>query len=149
MTELRRTRHAVYELKYHFVWVPKYRRKVLNKEIKEKLKEIFLQIAEEYDCEIIEQQVMSDHVHLFLSAPPSYSPSRLVNIIKSISRNEIFREFPGFARRCWSKKLWADGYFVRAVGDKVTADEIQKYVRYQTREKQGIQLELFPERTAK
>ena len=148
MTELRRTRHAVYELKYHFVWVPKYRRKVLNREIKEKLKEIFLQIAEEYDFEIIEQQVMSDHVHLFLSAPPSYSPSRLMNIIKSISRNEIFREFPGFARRCWSKKLWADGYFVRAVGDKVTADEIQKYVRYQTKAKQGIQLELFPERTA-
>ena len=149
MTDLRRTRHAIYELKYHFVWIPKYRRKVLNREIKEKLKEIFLQIVEEYDCEIIEQWVMSDHVHLFLSAPPKYSPSRLVNIIKSISRNEIFREFPGFARRCWNKKLWADGYFVRAVGDKVTADEIQKYVRYQTKEKQGIQLELFPERTAK
>jgi len=149
MTDLRRTRHAIYELKYHFVWIPKYRRKVLNREIKEKLKEIFLQIAEEYDCEIIEQRVMSDHVHLFLSAPPKYSPSRLVNIIKSISRNEIFREFPGFARRCWNKKLWADGYFVRAVGDKATADEIQKYVRYQTKEKQGIQLELFPERTAK
>jgi len=149
MTELRRTRHAIYELKYHFVWIPKYRRKVLNREIKEKLKEIFLQIAEEYDFEIIEQQVMSDHVHLFLSAPPICSLSRLVNIIKSRSRNEIFREFPDFARRCWSKKLWADGYFLRAVGDKVTADEIQKYVRYQTKEKQGIQLELFPERTAK
>ena len=149
MTELRRTRHAVYELKYHFVWVPKYRRKVLNREIKEKLKEIFLQIAEEYEFEIIEQRVMSDHVHLFLSAPPSCSPSRLMNIIKSISRNEIFREFPDFARRCWNKKLWADGYFVRAVGDKVTADEIQKYVRYQTKAKQSIQLELFPERTAK
>jgi len=52
-----------------------------------------------------------------------------------------------FARRCWSRKLWADGYFVRAVGDKVTADEIQKYVRYQIREKKGIQLELFQERT--
>ena len=149
MTELRRTRHAIYELKYHFVWIPKHGKKVLNREIKEKLKEIFLQIAEEYDFEIIEQQIMSDHVHLFLSAPPSYSPSRLMNIIKSISRNEIFREFPGFARRCWSKKLWTDGYFVRAVGDKVTADEIQKYVRYQTKEKQSIQLELFPERTAK
>jgi len=87
--------------------------------------------------------------NLFLSAPPSYSPSRLVSIIKSISRNEVFREFPDFARRCWNKKLWADGYFVRAVGDKVTADEIQKYVRYQRKAKHGIQLELFPERTAK
>ena len=149
MSELRRTGHAVYELKYHFVWIPKYRKKVLTEEIKEKLRKIFLQIAEEYDFEIVEQQVMSDHVHLFLSAPPRYSPARLVNIIKSISRNEIFREFPSFARRCWSKKLWADGYFVRAVGDKITADEIQKYVKYQAKEKEGIQLDLFRERTTK
>lgn len=149
MSELKRTGDAVYELKYHFVWIPKYRREVLTREIKKKLEEIFLQIAEEYDFEIIQQQVMSDHVHLFLSAPPRYSPARLVNIIKSISRNEIFGEFPHFARRCWSKKLWADGYFVRALGDKITADEIQKYVRYQTKEKKGIQLELFSERTTK
>jgi len=73
---------------------------------------------------------MSDHAHLFISAPPGYSPAKLVNIIKSMSRNEIFREFPGFARRCWSRKLWADGYFVRAVRDKLTADEIRKYVKY-------------------
>ena len=124
-------------------------KKLLTREIKEKLKEIFLQIAEEYEFEVIEQQVRSDHVHFFLSAPPRYSPARLVNIIKSISRNEIFREFPGFARRCWSRKLWADGYFVRAVGDKVTADEIQKYARYQIKEKKGIQLDLFQERTKK
>ncbi|HHJ00795.1 MAG TPA: IS200/IS605 family transposase [Candidatus Aerophobetes bacterium] len=81
MSELKRTDHAVYELKYHFVWIPKYRKKVLTEEIKEKLKKIFLQIAEEYDFEIIEQQVMSDHVHLFLSVPPRYSPARLGNII--------------------------------------------------------------------
>ena len=145
MSESKRTGHAVYELKYHFVWVPKYRRKILTREIKEKLKAIFLQIAEEYGFEIIEQQVMNDHVHLFLSAPPRYSPAKLVNIIKSISRNEIFHEFPGFARRCWSGKLWADGYFVRAVGDKVTADEIQRYVRYQKKERIGKQLNLFKE----
>ena len=149
MSELKRIGYAVYELKYHFVWISKYREKLLTGEIKEKLKEIFPQIAEEYEFEIIEQQVMSDHVHLFLSAPPRYSPARLVNIIKSISRNEIFREFPSFARRCWSKKLWADGYFVRAVGDKITADEIQKYVKYQAKEKEGIQLDLFRERTTK
>jgi len=75
-----------------------------------------MQIAEEYDFEVIEQEVMSDHGHLFLSAPPRYSPSKLLNIINSRSRNEIFREFPDFTRKCWSRKLWADGYFVRADG---------------------------------
>ena len=108
-----------------------------------------MEIAEEYDFEVIEQKVMSDHVHLFLSAPPRYSPAKLVNIIKSKSRNEIFREFPHFARRCWSGKLWAKGYFVRGVGNKVTADEIQRYVRYQREEKKDPQLDLFRERTTK
>ncbi|HHJ00796.1 MAG TPA: hypothetical protein ENJ81_01245 [Candidatus Aerophobetes bacterium] len=70
-------------------------------------------------------------------------------MIKSISRNEIFREFPGFARRCWSRKLWTDGYFVRALGDKVTTDEIQKYVKHQVKEEKGIQLDLFQERATK
>jgi len=68
--------------------------------------------------------------------------AKLVNIIKSISRNEIFPEFPGFVRRCWSGKLWTDGYFVRAAGGKVTVEEIQRYVR---KEKIGEQLNLFKE----
>ena len=71
--QVKKNRSCVDELKYRFVWIPKYRRKVLTEGIKEKLKKIFLQIAEGYDFEIIEQQVMSDHVHLFLSAPPGYS----------------------------------------------------------------------------
>ncbi len=143
MDELRRSSHAVYDLKYHLVWVPKYRRRNLISQIAERLEEIFLEIAEEYDFEIIEQKVRNYHVHLFVSAPPRYSASQLVNMIKSISARQIFQEFPWFRKKCWNEKLWQDGYFVRGVGNKLTSEVIARYIRYQEKEGAGKQLTLF------
>ena len=70
-----RTSHAVYDLKYHFVWVPKYRRMVLKEPVARALKRIFLGIAERYGFRVVEQEVLKDHVHLFVSAPPRFSPA--------------------------------------------------------------------------
>ena len=138
--ELRRTSHAVYELKYHFVWTPKYRRVVLNDKIAERLKEIFFGIAERYGFEIIEQGIEKDHIHLFVSAPPRYSASQLVNILKSISAKKLFEEFPQLHKLLWGAEMWSSGYFVRATGDKVTSQTIQKYIRYQRAEEDRQQL---------
>jgi len=142
MGDLRSTSHAVYEIKYHFVWAPKYRRKVLIPDIQESLKQIFSEIAQEYDFEILEQEMAKDHVHIFVSAPPRYSPATIVNILKSISARETFSRYPQLRRRCWSGKLWEDGYFVRAVGEKITADIITKYIKHQKKQKTK-QLDLF------
>jgi len=84
----------VYDLKYHFVWTPKYRKLILNGSVAEGLKEIFEGIAERYEMEIDTLEVMADHVHLFLLAPPKYSPSRVVQILKSVSEREVFRRYP-------------------------------------------------------
>lgn len=138
--ELRRTSHAVYELKYHFVWVPKYRRVVLNDKIAKRLKEIFQEIAERYGFEIIEQGIEKDHIHLFVSAPPRYSASQLVNILKSISAKKLFEEFSELHKLLWGAAMWSSGYFVRATGDKVTSQTIQKYIRYQRAEEDRRQL---------
>ena len=94
MSPIKRTKHAVYDLKYHLVWVPKYRKKILTKEIEEVAREIFKEIAEQYEFEIDEMEVAIDHVHIFLVAPPRYSPARVVQILKSISAREIFKKFP-------------------------------------------------------
>ena len=142
MCDLRSTSHAVYEIKYHFVWAPKYRKKVLIPDIQESLKQIFSEIAQEYDFEILEQEMAKDHVHIFVSAPPRYSPATIVNILKSISARETFSRYPQLRRRCWSGKLWEDGYFVRAVGEKITADIIAKYIKHQKKRKTK-QLDLF------
>ena len=138
--------HAVYDLKYHIVWAPKYRKDVLVGEVAQTVAMLFRQIAEAYDIEIDTMEVMADHVHLFLSAPPRYAPARIVQILKSISARELFARFPRLRRRLWGGELWEDGYFVRSVGDAVTAEIIRRYIRYQ-KSPQNVQLGLFDERS--
>ena len=140
---IKSTRHVVYDLKYHLVWVPKYRKNIFDDEIKESVKEVFQKIAEEYEFKIDTMEVMEDHVHVFIEAPPRYSPSHIVQIIKSISAREIFKKYPKLRKQLWAHELWSDGYFVRSVGDKVTADIIRKYIEYQTHEIQASQLKMF------
>ena len=139
----RRTKHAVYDLKYHLVWIPKYRKQIFNAEIAEYLKEIFRHIAEEYGFSIDTMEVMEDHVHIFTEAPPKYSPAQVVQIMKSISAREVFKKFPKLRKYLWAGELWNDGYFVRSVGDKVTADIIRRYIEYQAHEDNSTQLKMF------
>lgn len=140
---IKTTRHAVYDIKYHFVWVPKYRKWIMGGEIGRRVKELFKEIAGNSEMEIDTMEVMEDHVHLFLSAPPRYSPSKIVNVFKAVSSKKLFEEFPLFRKEAyWGGEFWNDGYFVRTVGDKVTADVIRKYIEYQHKVDDG-QLELF------
>ena len=143
MVELRRSAHSVYELKYHLVWVPKYRARILGGEVTQYLKEVFEQIAEEYEFHIITMEIMNDHVHMLIEAPPSYAPSHLVQVIKSISARELFKKFPKMKKLMWSGKIWNEGYFVRSIGDKVTADVIKKYIKYQKQESAPNQMKMF------
>ena len=140
---VRRTGHAVYDLKYHLVWIPKYRKHVLNDEVSVHLKEVFQRIAEEYEFRIDTMEVVEDHVHVFIEAPPRYSPAQVVQILKSVSAREVFKKFPKLRKQLWAGEFWSDGYFVRSVGDKVTADIIRKYIEYQTHEESSLQLRMF------
>ena len=135
--EYARTSHAVYELKYHFVWVPKWRRMILKEPVARTLKKIFRGIAERYGFRIVEQEVVGDHVHLFVSAPPRYSPAELVKILKSVSWNRLMKEMPELKEELWGGALWSSGYFVRAAGDAVTSEVIRKYIRYQNLRDEG------------
>jgi putative transposase len=143
MCALRRSSHAVYDLKYHFVWIPKYRKRILTPEIADYAKQVFRKIAEEYDMVIDTVEVVEDHVHIFLEAPPRLSPSRIVQILKSMSARELFREFPRLRRQLWGGKLWSRGYFVRAVGDEVTGDVIRRYIQYHEHQQGAVQLSLW------
>ena len=134
--------HVVYDLKYHFVWTPKYRKELLTGEVAEALVEILERVAEAYDMEIDTMEVMEDHVHVFLSVPPRYSPARVMQIMKSISARELFTRFPWVRRKLWGGEFWGDGYFVCSVGDQVTAEIIRRYIRYQKGPK-NVQLELW------
>jgi len=134
MSPVKRTSHAVYDLKYHLVWVPKYRKMILKGDLAKRVREVFSEIAERYEFEIDTMEVKEDHVHLFLSAPPRYSPAGVVQIIKSISAKVVFKEFPEIKKQLWGGEFWSDGYFVRSVGDKVTSEVIRRYIKYQHQE---------------
>jgi len=103
----------------------------LQEPLAQGLKEIFSGIAERYELEIDTMEVMPDHVHLFMMAPPRYSPSRVVQIMKSISARQMFRRYPKLREQLWGGEMWSDGYFVRSVGDRVTADVIRRYIKLQ------------------
>jgi putative transposase len=134
MSAIKRTSHAVYDLKYHVVWVPKYRKMILKENLANGIREVFAEIAERYEFEIDTTEVKDDHVHLFLSAPPRYSPAEIVQIIKSISAERVFNQFPEVKKQLWGGEFWSDGYFVRSVGDKVTSEIIRRYIKYQQQE---------------
>jgi len=131
MCPLRRSSHAVYDLKYHLVWIPKYRKEILVGEVAEYTREVLERIGEGYNLMIDTVEVQEDHVHLFLEAPPKYSPAQVAQILKSLSAREIFQRFPWLRQQLWGGELWGDGYFVRSVGDEVTAEMIRRYIRYQ------------------
>ena len=99
-----------------------------------RLKTTFQEISERYEFEIDTMEVKDDHVHLFLSAPPRYSPARVVQIIKSISAKMVFEQFPEVKKQLWGGEFWGAGYFVRSVGDKVTSEIIRRYIKYQQQE---------------
>ncbi len=130
MSPVKRTFHAVYDLKYHFVWIPKYRKVILREAIAKRVEEIFREVAEIYEFEIEAMAVVEDHVHIFLSASPKYAPWEIVRILKSRSAKAVFKGFPKVRRELWAGELWSEGYFVRSVGDQVTTEIIKRYIEY-------------------
>ncbi len=140
---IRRTAHAVYDTKYHLVWAPKYRKWIKREDIRDRIKEVFVEIAERHEFEIQEVRVAPDHVHIFLSFPPRYSIAHVIGVLKSISAAVVFEEFPEVKKELWGGEFWEDGYFARTVGDKVTAALIKRYIQYHRDEIHGKQLKLF------
>jgi len=135
---LKRASHAVYDTAYHLVWCPKYRKDVFEgEEVRERAGQLIREICEEYGFEIEEMEVGEDHVHILISFPPKHSIGEVVRIIKSISARELFRVFPRLKKKLWSGELWEDGYFARTVGDRLTRQIIDKYIKHHRDLEQG------------
>ena len=141
VSQLKRTSHAVYTAQYHLVWIPKFRMRLLGGEVGNKLKEILSGIAIRYGWELDTMEVMDDHVHLFVSFPPTVSICEAVQILKGVSSKRLTEEFPDMEQRIWGAPLWADGYFASTVNDRTTSQVVRRYI--QNQKKQEKQLGLF------
>ena len=133
---------------YHFVWIPKYRHKVFVDPQRKAMKAIIQKIGYDYDFDIVELEKPEDHIHMVVRSEPKLSPSKIMQVIKSISAREFFRLFPDIKESYfWGGKLWTQSYFVETIGN-ANEDTIRNYVQDQlveldSKEENAKQLGLF------
>lgn len=130
MAEYRKGAHTVYDLKYHLVWVTKYRYHVLQGEIAVRARDLIRQICASREITIIKGRVGRDHVHLFVSAAPSLAVSKMLQYIKGKSSHLLQQEYPTLRKRYWGQHLWARGYFCASSG-AVTEEMVKAYIEQQ------------------
>ena len=133
-------RHNVTILLYHIVCPAKYRQVVFSEDVDSTLKDICVEISKRYEIHFLEIGTDKDHVHFLIQSVPTYSPTKIVRTIKSITAREIFRRIPSVKKVLWGGDFWTDGYFANTVGRKGSEDAIRKYVKEQGLEKEYKQL---------
>jgi REP element-mobilizing transposase RayT len=131
MAELIRKSHNVSILMYHFVFVAKYRRLVINDEVDRILKQTCEEISKRYEIRFLEIGTEGDHVHFLIQSVPSYNVTKLVTKVKSITAREIFNQVPSVKKQLWGGEFWTDGYFVSTVGEHANEDVIRQYIQRQ------------------
>jgi putative transposase len=134
--DYRKTSHAVYDLKYHLVWITKYRKPVLRGEIAVRLRELIRQTCQSLDVYIEKGHIATDHIHLLVSVPPYVSVSDLLQHLKGRSSRRMLQEFGELNRQFWGRHLWARGYFAASSGN-VTDEIIKQYIESQGQEPTG------------
>ena len=124
--------HTVYDIKYHFVWITKYRYRILKGEVAYRLRELLRQGCEAKGIDVIRGSIGNEHVHMLLSCPPSLAPSKIMQYLKGRLSHLLQDEFPKLKKRYWGQHMWARGYFCGTVGE-VDTETIKKYVETQGR----------------
>ena len=143
MNALESLKHTTWECKYHVVFIPKYRKKVLYQQLRWELGTVFRDLAQRQESEIIEGHLMADHVHMLISIPPKHTVSSLMGFMKGKSAIHIARVYAGRRRNYVGQHFWARGYWVSTVGKNEAA--VRRYIQDQEKEDQRLdQMELQP-----
>ena len=122
MEHYRQSSHTVYDIKYHLVWITKFRKPVLRGEIAERVRDLIREICKAKDIEILKGHVSRDHVHVFLSGAPHLSVRQVVQSLKGKTSRKLMMEYKSLSRAFWGRHIWARGYFVASSGN--VTDEI-------------------------
>jgi len=140
MSEHLHRSHNVSVLLYHIVCPAKYRRAVFSAEVDQALRDVCLEITLRYELAFLEIGTDRDHVHFLVQAIPSYSPTKIVRTIKSITAREVFRKVPSVKKYLWGGEFWSGGYYISTVGRHGSEGEIQRYIASQGRQKEYVAL---------
>ena len=137
--------HSLYECKYHIVFCPKYRYKIMREEVTQYVTQQIYRLSNQKDgVKVLEVNVQEDHVHLVVSIPPKYAISQFMGFLKGKLALRLFDHFPKLRKRYWGQHVWSRGYCVSTIG--LDEDRIRKYVKWQTMKEQdseGKQGRLF------
>ena len=144
MTEYRNSNHTVYDIKYHFVWITKYRYKILRGKIAFRAREILKQGCEANGFMILKGSVGADHVHMLLSCPTDVAPSKIMQILKGRSSRMLQEEFPELKKKYWGQHMWGRGYFCGTVGE-VDEETIRNYIENQGKQERGDEFTIVEE----
>ena len=121
--------HNVSVLLYHIVCPAKYRKIVLSNEVDNAIKKICIEISKRYEMHFVEIGADKDHVHFLVQSVPTYSPTKIVRTIKSITAREIFRQIPSIKKELWGGEFWTDGYYINTVSKRGNEDVVRQYVK--------------------
>jgi putative transposase len=134
--------HTKYTIFYHIVFLPKYRRKIFQTpEIEKDLKETIRKMAPFHDWKIEQLETDRNHIHIFLSAPPRYSPSNIVKLIKTWTEKRLCEKYPQKVKQyLWGGRFWCRGFYISTVSDRTTKDEVKRYIKEQKKHHQQTKL---------
>jgi putative transposase len=130
-------RHTTWDCKYHVIFIPKCRRKVVYGQLRKELGTVFRALAQEKESEILEGHLMPDHVHMLLSVPPKYAVAQVVGYIKGKSAIHIARVYAGRRRNFVGQHFWARGYWVSTVGRDEAS--VRRYIQEQEKEDKRLE----------
>ncbi len=133
MSEYIHKKHNVSVLLYHIVCPAKYRRVVISEEVDKELRNICMEIENRYEVKFVEIGTEKDHVHYLVQSIPMYSPSKIVQIIKSITAKKIFERCPEVKKQLWGGEFWTRGYYIGTTGKHGDEELISQYVKNQGR----------------
>jgi REP element-mobilizing transposase RayT len=131
MSEYLHKSHNVTVLLYHLVFPAKYRRAVIDEDVDKVMKDVCLEIEKRYQIKFIEIGTDQDHVHFLVQSVPTYSVTKIVTMIKSLTAREIFKRCPQVKKQLWGGEFWSDGYYAGTVGKHGTENTIANYVQQQ------------------
>lgn len=135
MSEYIHKSHNVTVLMYHFVCPAKYRRVVMDDDVDRVIKETCREIEKRYEIRFLEIGTDRDHVHFLIQSVPTYSPKKIIQIVKSITAKAVFAQCPQVKKKLWGGEFWTDGYYVATVSEHGNEEVIGRYVREQGQEK--------------